>query len=597
VRGRFISFPLTLIAAVPAMVLGYLILQNWVNVPLFDEWDTPGRLLNEVLVQGRFSWHTLFAQHNESRMVLPKLLWLGSAALFGWDTKIGQAVTWMAALATWACWAALMHRAVDYSALRRFVLLSLMSLIFFCTNQWENWLWAFQLTTFLPGLCLSGCLVLHQSSLGYPRKVLLCALLSLISTYSNANGMLCWVLGWPLPLRDYGIVTDKAGHSRGSIIGWTLAYLVVMCSSIAAYFHGYRTPGNHPPPGYAFAHLGETLHYLVAWIGNPFARGIGFTPLKVATVAGSIGLTVFVLIVAVGWWQRSNLQNQAFSREFYPWLVVTLYGLGSGFITAVGRVGLGIEQAIATRYITFACYVFVGLIGMAGYVLTRGASRNSGSSPILRIAEAVLAGVFIVFMVADWKQSLPAFQSHRRAEEQLRLTLRFVPLIQDDPLLSGLYPDRTTVRQLALPLLTHHVLRQQPVGSWLPTKLPAPDGEDGGAFTVIKEGSVTRLHGHSIIPNGRRWPDCIVVTATENNIERLVTAIVLPQPKDVGGTGPNRDFAADFPAGALPEIENIRAYSADLSHRQLFTLAPAARLGYSPSRTLRTSPSRNATAW
>lgn len=596
-RDRRISLLLSLIAVAPAIVLGYLIFRNWVNVPLFDEWDTPGRLLNEVLVQGHFSWATLFAQHNESRMVLPKILWLGSAALFGWDTKIGQAITWTAALATWACWAVIMHRATNYSTLRRFVLLSLMSLIFFCTNQWENWLWAFQLTTFLPGLCLSACLTVHQSSLTYRRKVFICALLSLISTYSNANGMLCWVLGWPWPARNHGVGPDKTGLSRRSIIGWTFAYLVVMCVSIAFYFRGYHTPGNHPPLGYALSHPGETLHYLVAWIGNPFARGIGLTPLKVATVAGSIGLAGFVFMSGFALLRRSDPQNQASAREFYPWLVVSLYGLGSGLITAVGRVALGVEQAIATRYITFGSYLFVGLLGMAGYVTAYCTRRRFASSAILPITQAVLATVFIVFAIADWKQSLPAFQSHRRAEEQLRLTLQFVPLIEDDPLLSGLYPDRTTVRQLALSLLTHHVLRQRPVGPWLPAKLASPDGEDGGAFALIKEGNVTRLQGHSVIPKGRRWPDCIVVTAAENNIERLVTAIVLPQRRDAGGTGPHRDFAVDFSAGALPEIENIRAYSADLNHRQLFTLTPAARLGYGPSRTLRTRPSRSATVW
>src|SRR5687767_12738978 len=96
-RARLKLFLSTLIAAVPAAVLGILIVKNWVDVPLFDEWDTPGRLLKEVLVEGRFSWESLFAQHNESRMVLPKMLWLGLAALFGWDTRIGQALTWAAA--------------------------------------------------------------------------------------------------------------------------------------------------------------------------------------------------------------------------------------------------------------------------------------------------------------------------------------------------------------------------------------------------------------------------------------------------------------------------------------------------------------------
>lgn len=83
---------------------------------------------------------------------------------------------------------------------------------------------------------------------------------------------------------------------------------------------------------------------------------------------------------------------------------------------------------------------------------------------------------------ADWKQSLPAFRSHWRTEQQFRLTLLYLPLILDNPLLPGLglYPNPAILREVALPVLTHRVLRQQAVGPWLLAKLQAPDGEYGG---------------------------------------------------------------------------------------------------------------------
>lgn len=569
VRRRLTSVLLGLIAVLPAIALGYLILQNWVNVPLFDEWDTPGRLLKEVLVEGRFSWSSVFAQHNESRMVFPKLLWLASAASFGWDTKFGQALSWIAAVATWACWARLTCRA-SFSPLRRSIVLLLMALVFFSTNQWENWLWAFQLTTFIPGLCLSACLVVQQSSTNYRRKVVLCALLSLISTYSNANGMVCWILGWPYPRGNSRPGTEALSPSRGSVIRSTIAYAIVMCLSLAFYFYGYHTPANHPPAGYGLAHPGQTLHYFLAWIGNPIARGFGQNPLKMATIAGLLALGVFAILLGCIWMRRRSLLSKGQWTAVYPWIVISLYGFASGLITAVGRAGLGLEQAISTRYITFACYIFVGLVGMAAFAFRDRDEKSAAGSWLRPAAEAALAIVFISFVVADWRESLPAFQSHRRTEEQLRLTLRFAPLIADDPLLSGLYPDRATVRQLALPLLSHRVLRQQPIGSWLPAKLQTPDGEDGGAFDLIKDGNVTRIQGHSAVPKDRRWPDCIVVAAAEADNARLVTAIVLPKPGD--SSGPHRDFAADLPAGMLPGIDSIRAYSADLDHHQVFSL-------------------------
>lgn len=581
-HGRLTVYLTNLIAAIPAAILGFLILRYWVNVPLFDEWDTPGRLLKEVLVEGRLSWTSLFAQHNESRMVFPKILWLSSATLFGWDTKIGQAFTWIAAVATWACWAVLIHRQTNCSPLRRFVILTLMALIFFSTNQWENWLWAFQLTTFLPGLCISACLVIHHSSLSYNRKIFLCTLLSLISTYSNANGMLCWILGWPFPSRRSENVAENPIETRRPAVRATIVYAIVMALSIAGYFYGYRTPPNHPGAAPAFAHPREALHHLLAWIGNPFARGAGFTPLRTATIAGTIALIGFVLVCAFVWRRRSALGDERRWTQFHPWLVLTLYGLATGLITSVGRVGLGVEQAISTRYITFACYVFVGLIGMAGYAFADLRRTRSTKSTLAGVAEFALACVFVFFVVADWKQSLPAFRSHWRTEEQLRLTLRFLPLIPDDPLLPGLYPQPAMLKQIALPLLTHHVLRQQPVGTWLPAKLQAPDGDDGGAFAVAKtESATTRIYGHSVLSGNKHRPDCVVLASIENNMLHLVTAIDLPKRGDIGAAGGHLDFAADLPASAVPPLDNLRAYSVDLTHRQVFALTPIRTAGLS----------------
>jgi hypothetical protein len=578
--GRLIVYLTSLIAAIPAAILGFLISRYWVNVPLFDEWDTPGRLLKEVLVEDRLSWASLFAQHNESRMVLPKLVWLGCAALWGWDTKIGQAITWVAAVATWACWAVLVQRHTNYSLPRRFVLLLLMALIFFSTNQWENWLWAFQLTVFVPGLCLSACLVIHHGSLSYNRKIFLCAVLALISTYSNANGMLCWLLGWPFPQRYSDNVADDASDRRAAAIRATAVYAIVMTLSIGGYFYGYRTPPNHPAAAFAFTHPRDALHHLLAWIGNPLARGVGVTPLRTATIAGTITFIIFALVCLFVWRRRSALWGERRWQQFYPWLAVTLYGLASGCITTVGRVGFGVEQAIATRYITFACYVFVGLIGMIAYALEDLGRSSSTKSTLAEVAEFTIACTFIFFVVADWKQSLPSFPSHWRTEEQLRLTLRFLPLIPDDPLLPGLYPNPAMLKEVALPLLTYRVLRQQPVGSWLTPKLQVPDGDDAGAFAVTKTASATTtIRGHSVVSANRPRPDCIVLASIENNIPRLVTAIDLPKRGDIRASDGHLDFAVNLPASAVPPLKNLRAYSVDLAHRQVLVLTPVRTSG------------------
>jgi len=50
-------------------------------------------------------------------------------------------------------------------------------------------------------------------------------------------------------------------------------------------------------------------------------------------------------------------------RHFYPWLLISFYGLSTGFITAIGRVGFGVEQALSSRYAIFSLFIYLGLVG------------------------------------------------------------------------------------------------------------------------------------------------------------------------------------------------------------------------------------------
>src|SRR4051812_31578441 len=63
-----------------------MVLRLWLPIPYWDEWDTPGNTLV------RFCAHTLdfttfWEQHNESRKLFPRLLYLGLAQFGGWDVR------------------------------------------------------------------------------------------------------------------------------------------------------------------------------------------------------------------------------------------------------------------------------------------------------------------------------------------------------------------------------------------------------------------------------------------------------------------------------------------------------------------------------
>ena len=66
--------------AVPAVLLLVQIVQNWVNIPYWDEWGLTAHL-RLALQAGTLGPLDLFAQHNDSRFVLPQLLLLPLARL------------------------------------------------------------------------------------------------------------------------------------------------------------------------------------------------------------------------------------------------------------------------------------------------------------------------------------------------------------------------------------------------------------------------------------------------------------------------------------------------------------------------------------
>jgi hypothetical protein len=578
-----VHWPLAL-AFVPPVVLAFLVVANWVNVPLLDEWWTPAVLFKEYFVDGHLSWQSLIAQHNESRKLFPRLIFLGCARIFGWDTRVPMALSWICCVAILLNLIRLQARTLPLTARGRALLLFFFSAILFSTNQWENWLWGIQLIVFIPPLCLTSCLLIHQSSLSYGSKVILSAALSFIATFSYANGMLCWLLAFPFCLASSpGNKSAPHNFSLLALIkGWLLwigVYLLLMAGSMVLYFTHYVSPGNSPSPKVALLHKRMALHYLTAWIGSPFARGTPIASVSQATFFGAIVLMLLGLVAFALWRQRRSLLAEEECSRLHPWIILLLYGLASGVITTVGRLPFGIDQALASRYLAFSCYVFVGLggllVSLQGPVLTAWLRGSNARSWVAGLVTGAIATCFFF----DWLVGYRSFQTHRETEEDMLMTLRFLPLIPDNPLLSGVYSDTDRIRQVALPLFERKILRQEPVGSWLVEKLAHPDGKDAGYFTVRRAPDRLQVFGWAMLHDRKVVPDCVVLSSAEPNGEqRLVTAFVPHlERRDVAHITKskallNSGFDLTLEKIVPTATARFHAYAVDLNTRQVFSL-------------------------
>jgi hypothetical protein len=573
-----------MLAFLPPIVLAVLIVGNWVNVPLLDEWWTPALLYKEYFVEGHLSWHSLIAQHNEARPLIARLIFLGSACLFGWDPRAMMFLSWMSCVAILSGLVRLQRLTLPLTPNGRALLLLFFSAILFSTNQWENWLWGITLVVFIPALCLTFALVVQSTAIPYSWKVVLCAALAFISTYSSSNGMICWLLAFPF---FASATRDRSPRSKPSAVVsrrwrvfWIAVYVLLAVGSLFLYFRDYIPPGNSPSPRFALEHKRMALHYLAVWIGSSFAHGTYIVPMRQATLFGGLALAGVAVIVFSLWRQRRSLSARDELQRLQPWTVFLLYGLCSGATTTVGRLGMGMDQALASRYIGYSAYVFVGLAGLLvalqGRTIVEWLRRSSARHWLAGLATGILATCFYL----DWFAGSLAFQSHRKTEEEMLVTLRFLPLIPDNPLLPGVYNDPERVRQVALPLFERKVLRQEVVGPWLLEKIAHPDGSDAGFFTIGRGPDHIRFFGWAMLPDRKVVPDCVVVSLAEPNGEqRLLTAFIprLAREGVVNATKSKALSESGFDL-TLPKIvpnptTRFFLYAVNLSKHQVFRLS------------------------
>src|SRR5689334_6001408 len=107
---RLISVAPLVAATVPPLLVARAAARFVVDVPSWDEWEMIPVL--EAASRGQLSIDMLWAQHNEHRIMLPRLVWLGIARIFGWNEPAMVAFNVVTAFGTLIVLALLIRRTV-----------------------------------------------------------------------------------------------------------------------------------------------------------------------------------------------------------------------------------------------------------------------------------------------------------------------------------------------------------------------------------------------------------------------------------------------------------------------------------------------------
>lgn len=314
-------------------------------VPFWDMWDG---YLGFFVKIGTGDWSAWWAQHNEHRIVLARLLFSIDLAWFdgaGWFLLVVNYL--LLGLVCLVFWVALKE---DCPRPYRFV--GLFLVIWLSSwSQENNLTWGFQSQFILAQLLpLSAFFLLHkavdQGEHGHNSFVAAC-FFGVLSLGSMANGVLA------LPL-----MTAYAAITR---LGWRRVAILSVLSGLGllAYFHNYQTPAGYG--SLLITTLKENpfglVNYVLLYIGGPFFHVIdgGAGALMVAQAAGAF------LVVCSAYLSWQSLRNIGQSSLQLALLVFILYVGGTALGTAGGRLFFGVDQALSSRYMTPALMAWAAL--------------------------------------------------------------------------------------------------------------------------------------------------------------------------------------------------------------------------------------------
>lgn len=506
-------FRLSALTAVllPAGMLARTILVYGVNVPYWDQWEVADLIVKAF--DGTLSLRDLTVQQNESRLVFPRLLFIGLAYLTGYDVRYEMWGSFcLACLVAYNVYR-LGRLTVGGNRRQEVFLLYLASLLIFSLVQWENWFWGIQLIVFVPVACVTSVISLSYSSLSVETKFAASAMLATLSTFSFANGMVCWVIVIPV----LALQTRKELKTKPWLMGcWLLGFAV----NVGLYFFNYIKPSQHPSFTDAWTKLFAVLGYFLALLGAPLGWGTKLNSLYQAIALGFAMAAMFLLLSTYVWRHRD--ESLVLYRTL-GWLTLGSYTLVSAGVMTLGRLGLGIETALASRYGTFTFPLIVALVYLVPIVLDIYSKQRLPRLERWTFHCAILLSIVLILLhFTTTRSALGAVERNWRNRLQGKAELLFVSTLPRESLTRSMYPGLKELKYYAEGLDRHGLLapglrKSLSIGN--DERLQTAAAGQCGSFDLLQHngGTTYFVKGWAILSHRREPADGIVLAYEESD--------------------------------------------------------------------------------
>jgi hypothetical protein len=446
--SAFAQTVLVCLAIMPACLILPLILKYGVDLPIWDQWDYVSFF--HKFSQGTLTLGDLFAQQNEYRQFFPNLVFVGLGWLTGWDLRYEMLVSFaLACLVSFNIYR-LGRLTLSGSPERRTAIYLLANLLIFSPIQYSNWLQGMQLIYFMPIACITTCLVIAYSNWSVHAKFTSCLCLSFISTFSSANGVLCWLV--VLPVLAWSRSRHELRAKRWLVLTWMGGLLL----SLALYLHDYQKPAHHPALSEVVIHPLKASAYFMVLLGNALDVG-GALFLKNPYETGhfiALVVTGLALAALFVWSVLQIRRNMRLAYRAAGWLMLGAYSLGSALLVTVGRAGFGIEQALSDRYTTLILYLPLALVYLLPVILEARTTVEHRRAAKKSMLPRVLFILFLCSQLLAYAIGARQMIAHSAIHRQDKACVLFVNIVREDCLTQIVYPGVEKLRCGVRPTLS-----------------------------------------------------------------------------------------------------------------------------------------------
>jgi hypothetical protein len=518
------------LAALPAGFPLILILQYGVNFHYWDEWDPEVVGVYIKGYQHQLTLADLLAQHNEHRLLVPRLFHLLLNLFSQWNERVAMLGGWVVVCATSLGILLLIHQTVDAGTLDESADASrwrriawrwfLCNLLIFTPAQLENWLSGWGFDNALPMAFITFAIVVAVSRLSVWIKLSLCLVLAAAASFSNGCGFAVWplvgmLLAWSTSREELRAKTPV-------LVVWGIGFLLVA----GIYFHGYESP---PHMNAYDLTQDRFIFYMVAFLANAFVFSTGFAWTQSCFLIGAVMLLLFLACVQHFVRSLKSEQREQLCRPMLIWFAIAGFSLLTSLMGAMSRAGFGYGQATISRYVTFSVYLAVALVSLVPMVCGDIYRHESAKARWIQLPAFLGAamGVLLVLVVPSSLNMAKAIQSQRLAGKAALLLINVLP---DNPQIPSLiYQNKQHLSDEANTLnmmgyLQPKLIAGDDANRILDVDLKSADSVTGQFTGIHQDGSGYVATGWAIAPADARAADAVFLTYEDANGEPIIFA-------------------------------------------------------------------------